>query len=174
MARLLPDELDTPKSRGQAAREIETLERLEREFPDEFTVFHGVHWAHSDQRAAFYGEIDFVVVNRQGRAIAIEQKRSGSFHPSGEGWSRTLPADPAGAESLRRILVRWSGSTLSSRLKASSLSSFHCEAPVAAQRERVPPSQVSWRAAKASIKPSGRKSGGANLFRSPPVCPDCQ
>ena len=37
-------------------------------------MYHGVHWAHSDRSAAFYGEIDFVVVNRYGRAIAIEQK----------------------------------------------------------------------------------------------------
>lgn len=64
MARILPDEIDAAAHRGQAAREIETLERLERELPDEYTVFHGVHWAHADAGAAFYGEIDFVVANR--------------------------------------------------------------------------------------------------------------
>lgn len=74
MARLVPEELDAAKARGQARREIETVEALERELSDEYTVYHGVHWAHSDDSAAFYGEIDFVVVNRYGRAIAIEQK----------------------------------------------------------------------------------------------------
>ena len=74
MAQILPYELDAAKARGQARLEIETLERLERELSDEYTVYHGVHWAHSDESAAFYGEIDFVVVNRYGRAIAIEQK----------------------------------------------------------------------------------------------------
>ena len=74
MARLVPEELDAAKARGQARREIETVEALERELSDEYTVYHGVHWAHSDSSAAFYGEIDFVVVNRYGRAIAIEQK----------------------------------------------------------------------------------------------------
>ncbi|TXL64872.1 nuclease-related domain-containing DEAD/DEAH box helicase [Zeimonas arvi] len=74
MARLVPEELDAAKARGQARREIETVEALERELSDEYTVYHGVHWAHSDRSAAFYGEIDFVVVNRYGRAIAIEQK----------------------------------------------------------------------------------------------------
>jgi len=74
MAQILPYELDAAKARGQARLEIETLERLERELSDEYTVYHGVHWAHSDEAAAFYGEIDFVVVNRYGRAIAIEQK----------------------------------------------------------------------------------------------------
>ena len=74
MARIVPHEIDAAARRGHARREIETLERLERELSDEFTVFHGVHWARSDARAALYGEIDFVVMNRLGRLIAIEQK----------------------------------------------------------------------------------------------------
>ncbi|MCM5571099.1 NERD domain-containing protein/DEAD/DEAH box helicase [Burkholderiaceae bacterium FT117] len=77
MARIVPEEIDAAKARGQARREIETLEALERELSAEYTVYHGVHWAHSDASAAFYGEIDFVVVNRCGRAIAIEQKNGG-------------------------------------------------------------------------------------------------
>jgi hypothetical protein len=42
--------------------------------PQEFTVFHGIHWARSDQASPLYGEIDFIVMNRHGRLLAIEQK----------------------------------------------------------------------------------------------------
>ncbi|HWS74129.1 MAG TPA: ATP-binding domain-containing protein [Quisquiliibacterium sp.] len=74
MARILPEEIDAAARRGHAVRELETLERLERELPDEYTVYHGVHWARADENAAFYGEIDFLVANRTGRLLAIEQK----------------------------------------------------------------------------------------------------
>lgn len=74
MARLFPPDLDASQARGQALREIETLRLLEMGLPDDYTVYHGVHWAQADTGVAFYGEIDFVVVNRLGRAIAIEQK----------------------------------------------------------------------------------------------------
>ncbi|MFA7665183.1 MAG: ATP-binding domain-containing protein [Burkholderiaceae bacterium] len=74
MARLIPSDLDASLARGQAQREIETLRLLEQALPDDYTVFHGVDWTQADTDTAFYGEIDFVVVNRLGRAIAIEQK----------------------------------------------------------------------------------------------------
>jgi hypothetical protein len=93
MARILPEELDAAKARGQARREIETLEALERELSDEYTVYHGVHWAHSDDSAAFYGEIDFVVVNRYGRAIAIEQK-NGALESDGRDLVKRYASGP--------------------------------------------------------------------------------
>ena len=37
-------------------------------------MFHGIHWARIDQANPVYGEIDFIVMNRNGRLLAIEQK----------------------------------------------------------------------------------------------------
>lgn len=74
MARIVPYEIDAAARRGRANPELDTLRRLEDALSDEFTVYHGVHWAHADASAALYGEIDFIVANRLGRLIAIEQK----------------------------------------------------------------------------------------------------
>lgn len=74
MARILPDETDAARARGSARHELETLDLLERALPDDLTVFHGVHWARADAGGSVYGEIDFLVVNRYGRVLAIEQK----------------------------------------------------------------------------------------------------
>jgi len=74
MANIVPEEIDAATRRGHAAREIETLELLEQRLPGEYTVYHGVHWARAGESASIYGEIDFIVVDRVGRAIAIEQK----------------------------------------------------------------------------------------------------
>ena len=41
---------------------------------NDYTVFHGIHWARIDQASPLYGEIDFIVMNRYGRLLAIEQK----------------------------------------------------------------------------------------------------
>ena len=102
MAQIIPDELDAAARRGHAAREIETLERLERELSDEYTVYHGVHWAHADARAAFYGEIDFMVVNRLGRLVAIEQK-NGAVSMAGDDLVKVYPT---GAKGLRAQVTR--------------------------------------------------------------------
>lgn len=74
MAQIFPYELDAARAQGWARAELETLDRLERELPDEYSVFHGVHWARVDGGASVYGEVDFLVVNRYGRVLAIEQK----------------------------------------------------------------------------------------------------
>ncbi|MCZ2096689.1 MAG: AAA family ATPase [Anaerolineae bacterium] len=95
MARIIPDEIDAAARRGHAAREIETLERLERELSDEFTIYHGVHWARAEARAAFYGEIDFAVVNRLGRIVAIEQK-NGAVSMSGDDLVKSYATGPKG------------------------------------------------------------------------------
>lgn len=102
MARIVPYEIDAAAKRGQAARELETLERLEVELPDEFTVYHGVHWTHADQKAALYGEIDFIVANRLGRLIAIEQKNG----PVEIGATDLLKRYPDGPRGLRAQVGR--------------------------------------------------------------------
>jgi hypothetical protein len=62
------------ETQGAAAREIETLARLAEALPEDYTVYHAVHWTNLERGFSVYGEIDFVVVNRAGDLLLIEQK----------------------------------------------------------------------------------------------------
>lgn len=74
MAHLLPSDL-TPLalSLGETA-ELRTLDLLRRGLPNDYTVYHGVHWSLSTASRAMFGEADFVVVNRSGQTVIVEQK----------------------------------------------------------------------------------------------------
>jgi hypothetical protein len=54
--------------------ELETLRQLQSGLSDDFAVFHNVHWSRSTSNRTAFGEIDFVIVNRSGDALIIEQK----------------------------------------------------------------------------------------------------
>ena len=74
MARIIPDGWRELAVTGAAQREIETLALLADGLPDDYSVYHAVHWTSLDGRHAIYGEIDFAVVNRAGDLLLIEQK----------------------------------------------------------------------------------------------------
>lgn len=74
MAKTLPDGWRALEATGAAAREIETLARLAEALPDDYTVFHAVHWTNLERGFAVHGGIDFVVLNRAGDLLLIEQK----------------------------------------------------------------------------------------------------
>lgn len=59
---------------GAAQREIETLSLLADALPDDYAVFHGVHWTNLENGFSAYGEIDFIVLAPDGRLLLIEQK----------------------------------------------------------------------------------------------------
>ena len=73
MARIVPDDWKNLEATGAAAREIETLALLEK-LPDDYTVYHGVHWTRLNEGFSVFGEADFVVVAPSGRVLMIEQK----------------------------------------------------------------------------------------------------
>ena len=78
---------------GAAQREIETLALLAQALPEEYTVFHGVHWTQLDKTAqtfSVYGEIDFIVLSAEGRLLLIEQK-SGFLSETDEGLAKRYP-----------------------------------------------------------------------------------
>ncbi|GMV01118.1 MAG: hypothetical protein KJZ98_06280 [Burkholderiaceae bacterium] len=102
MARIIPEEIDAATRRGHAAREPETLELLERDLPDECTVYHGVHRARANARTALYGEIDFIVANRLGRLITIEQKNG----PVSIGADDLIKIYGTGAKDIRAQVTR--------------------------------------------------------------------
>lgn len=75
MAHIVPDgwqHLDA--SAPSVQRELETLRELATMLPDDYTVYHGIHWSTLERGHAVFGEIDFVVVNRTGDLLLIEQK----------------------------------------------------------------------------------------------------
>lgn len=74
MAIVVPAHWQTVKAFGAFQRELETLERLAKELPDEYTVFHGVHWTRVEHNASVFGEIDFAIVTPGGKLLLIEQK----------------------------------------------------------------------------------------------------
>ena len=74
MARIVPSDIARLELAGANCHEIETLRRLQARLPDSYTVFHGVHWTREWPGETVFGELDFVVVNRAGKALLIEQK----------------------------------------------------------------------------------------------------
>jgi hypothetical protein len=93
VAQIFPYELDAARAQGWARGELETLDRLELELGDEYSVYHGVHWARVKGGASVYGEIDFLVVNRYGRVLAIEQK-NGPVQVLGNELVKTYDSQP--------------------------------------------------------------------------------
>jgi len=80
MARLIPDEFDDLDLADFGHKsERATLLRLRDELPDDLSVYHAVHWAHAERSGSVYGEIDFIIANRYGKLLAIEQKSAAVY-----------------------------------------------------------------------------------------------
>lgn len=88
MARIHPEGWRQIPASGALARELETLAELAAGLPDDFSVFHGIHWTRVDRAHALFGEIDFVIVGPTGRLLLIEQK-SGFLDETAEGLVKT-------------------------------------------------------------------------------------
>ncbi len=91
MAHIVPDgwqNLDAVAPSVQ--RELETLGVLAAALGDDYTVYHGIHWSTLDRNHAVFGEIDFVVVNRAGDLLLIEQKL-GFLEETAEGLVKEYP-----------------------------------------------------------------------------------
>ncbi len=74
MARIIPDGWrETGAATGAARREIDTLALFERALPDDYTVYHAVHFTNVEQGYSIYGDIDFAVVGPHGQVLLIEQ-----------------------------------------------------------------------------------------------------
>lgn len=74
MARAYPS-IDSVESAEVRHRdEWHTLLELAQSLPDEYSIYHGIHWARIHESVALYGEIDFIIANRYGRLVAIEHK----------------------------------------------------------------------------------------------------
>jgi len=74
MAHIIPSDITELALAGARAPELATLARLRRDLPGDYVIFHGVHWSREYAGYTVYGEVDFVVVNRAGRVLLVEQK----------------------------------------------------------------------------------------------------
>ena len=84
MARIIPSDITRLALAGAHEPELETLAQLRDRLPDDYTVFHGVHWSRQYKGSTVYGEIDFVVVNRAGHVLCIEQKNGPLLEQEGQ------------------------------------------------------------------------------------------
>ena len=90
MAHILPDGWRELSVTGAAQREIETLQRLADALPDDYSVYHAVHWTNLERGYSVFGEIDFIVMNRAGHLLVIEQK-AGFLDETPEGLVKRYP-----------------------------------------------------------------------------------
>ncbi len=74
MAYIVPSDISRLALSGAQSSEIKTLRVLKASLPDDYTVFHGVHWTREYHSWTHFGEIDFVVLNQSGDLLFIEQK----------------------------------------------------------------------------------------------------
>jgi hypothetical protein len=90
MAHIIPDGWRELAATGAAQREIETLTLLTEALPDDYSVYHAVHWTNLERGYSVFGEIDFIVMNRAGNLLVIEQK-SGFLDETPEGLVKRYP-----------------------------------------------------------------------------------
>ncbi len=74
LAYIIPSDISKLAHSGIHRPELQTLLILKAGLPNDYTVFHGVHWTREYQGWTHFGEIDFVVLNRSGDLLFIEQK----------------------------------------------------------------------------------------------------
>lgn len=74
MAKVVPEGWRELSVTGSAERELETLRILADGLPDDYTIYHGLHWTRVDKGHALVGEIDFAIVVPSGTVLLIEQK----------------------------------------------------------------------------------------------------
>lgn len=84
MAYTIPSDISRMALAGAHSPELETLSMLKKGLSNDYTVFHGVHWTREYHGGAQFGEIDFVVLNRSGEVLFIEQK-NGALEESADG-----------------------------------------------------------------------------------------
>lgn len=90
MAHILPDGWRELAVSGAAEREIDTLARLADALSDDYSVYHAVHWTNLERGYSVFGDIDFIVMNRAGHLLVIEQK-AGFLDETPEGLVKRYP-----------------------------------------------------------------------------------
>ncbi len=94
MARIVPDDLTALWLCGAHTPEIDTLGLLRDRLPASYSVYHSVHWTAETRptidgiRLPSAGEADFLVVNKSGGVLLVEQK-NGTHEETSVGLQKT-------------------------------------------------------------------------------------
>ena len=102
MAHIVPSDISRLALSGGNHHELDTLQQLKTQLPNDYTVFHGVHWSREYEAWTHFGEIDFVVLNRAGKVLFIEQK-NGALEETDSGLVKNYDD---GAKDIARQLHR--------------------------------------------------------------------
>ncbi len=73
MARTYPEGWQRLPASGALARELETLSTLSTQLPDDYAIYHRVHWTRVQDDQSLFGEVDFIIVGPAGNLLIIEQ-----------------------------------------------------------------------------------------------------
>jgi hypothetical protein len=84
MAQIFPSDIEWDSEDRFENDELDTLMTLRDGLPDDYLIYHSVHWNKTDPRRITFGEVDFVIVNTAGEVMVIEQK-NGDLHETEQG-----------------------------------------------------------------------------------------
>lgn len=73
MARIHPEGWRQLQASGAQQRELATLALFADGLPDDYAVYHGLHWTRAEGSRTVFGEIGFAVLGPGGRVLLIEQ-----------------------------------------------------------------------------------------------------
>lgn len=90
MTYIVPSDISNLALAGCHESEMATISRLKRELPADYTVFQSVHWTRGDKVRTVLGETDFILLNRAGEVLLVEQK-NGHLEESAEGLRKRYP-----------------------------------------------------------------------------------
>ena len=93
MAQIFPSDIEAVASDRYENDEHSTLLTLRDGLSDDFSVYHSVHWSKANKRHTAFGEIDFVIVNKAGHVLVIEQK-NGPMHETEQGLEKHYSSGP--------------------------------------------------------------------------------
>lgn len=74
MAQIRPSDIPEAALVQATSGELATLAHLKKGLPADYTVLHGVHWTNEWKTNTSFGEADFIILNRSGEILVIEQK----------------------------------------------------------------------------------------------------
>lgn len=71
MAAIYPSDINSESLSGQASREWDTLLQLKSSLPDDFSVFHGLHWTRLEAGLTVVGQLQFVLLLPSGGLVCM-------------------------------------------------------------------------------------------------------
>jgi len=84
MAHIIPTDYRKLQLSGAHNNELDTLDILKKGLSNDYYVFHNVYWTRDLKYKMSYGEADFVVINKSGDVLVIEQKNSELLEKDGQ------------------------------------------------------------------------------------------